>query len=148
MSFCLVICIITHGAPPPPHCLLFVSPLPFPLPIPKLYPCPCQLSYLISPPERHTLVLVVVVVNSHSLNSECKTKLVFTCCSQGRSFLIIPPRADPHTSLHPFNFTFHRFPPNQHAFSHSDRVTPSNTFFLFLLTADILCLFLSLPPPY
>lgn len=89
--FSVSCCINKHGAPPPPHCLPLVSSHP------SAAPCPCQSSYLISPQgETHI----------GDCCSECKLKRVFICYSQGRSFLIILPQTDPHSSLHPCYFTF------------------------------------------
>lgn len=114
------------GPPPPPS-------LP-PPPIPLAAPCACQFSYLLSPQGRQTLVIVVVVVNS--LNSECKPKLVFICYSQGRSFLIILPQADPHSSLPSLQFHIPTTPfsPNRHSFSHSGcaLLQPGTSLTLFL----------------
>lgn len=96
-----------------------------------------------------------------SLNSECKPRLVFTCYSQGHSFLITQQQTDP-TSPHPtptppapalippiLHSYIPLFSPNRHSFSHSGWVELTkfclNQPFLSLFSSIILLLSLSLP---
>lgn len=104
---------------------------------PSCTPRPWRFSSLLSPQERHTLVLVVV--NSHSIHSiqNVNQKLVFICYLRGRSFLITQPQSDPHSSLHPCNFTFLRPFFSRSTFSHSYAnralLQPDTSLALFLI---------------